>query len=548
MTTMPTLLTLLGWLVDATMKGSVAILLIASAQRLIGRRVGARWRHALWLVVVLRLVVPIAPSSSWSIFNLLPTHPAVSLEMGRVLAHSGLVPSIADSSTRAMQVFHAPLWIVGWRWLAGLWICGIIALVARALIATMRIHRAVRRAARASTATLRKVNDIVDEGRRQLRITRPVRVIETALVDAPALHGVFRPTLLLPEGLSESFDHDELRHVVLHELWHLRRHDVAVNWLLAAVQALHWFNPLVWFAVSRIEEERELACDELTLSCLEEDERFGYGRTILKLLERFRSAGAVPALVGIVNHKQKMKRRLMMITGFRNRSRFSIPVLAALAVVCVVGFTDARGGEHHVALGKLDPAAAQTFQRLDQRVTFDLTNGSFSDLLNTVANKSGVAVTQSPDIATSAVQQAKFTLHAENVPLHAVLMEALMPFDLAPEPNANGVNITKGPSCVVAMHHQHIAAAGATDVVEKEVHVMHDGAHNDAHNEMFSAVTDDTPAGPGQKRIVIHASGPGECKLNADGSLHRELTLSIQEDGAQSQGKLTLDITGVKTK
>jgi hypothetical protein len=143
-------------------------------------------------------------------------------------------------------------------------------------------------------------------------------------------------------------------------------------------------------------EERELACDELALSCLEEDERFGYGRTILKLLDTFHAAKPVPALVGIVNHKQKMKRRLMMIASFRNRSRFSILFVAALAIAGAVGLTDACGGERRIARA-FDPATARTMERLDQRVNLDLTNASFGELLNAVANKIGVAVTQSPN-------------------------------------------------------------------------------------------------------------------------------------------------------
>lgn len=158
-------------------------------------------------------------------------------------------------------------------------------------------------------------------------------MIESPLIDGPALHGVFRPALLLPEGISSTFDRDELRHVVLHELAHLRRHDVAVNWLVNAVRAMHRFNPLVWLAVARIQEERELACDELTLSCLHPHERLGYGRTILKLVAHFRSAGAVPALVGIVNQKEQMRRRLRMISNGGRRSPLALPILAALSAV-----------------------------------------------------------------------------------------------------------------------------------------------------------------------------------------------------------------------
>src|SRR5258708_9444410 len=113
MTAVPTLLTVLGWLVDVTMKGSVAILLIASAQRLIGRGVAARWRHAVWLVVLLRLVVPIVPSSSWSIFNLLPVHDGPSLRIPAALAPGGVAPSIVESTTRTITMLHVPLCIFG---------------------------------------------------------------------------------------------------------------------------------------------------------------------------------------------------------------------------------------------------------------------------------------------------------------------------------------------------------------------------------------------------------------------------------------------------
>jgi bla regulator protein BlaR1 len=77
-------------------------------------------------------------------------------------------------------------------------------------------------------------------------------------VATPSLHGWLRPTLLLPRGFLVSFTREQLRYVVLHELAHLRRSDVLVNWIATAAQVLHWFNPLVRLAVMRLAEEREL--------------------------------------------------------------------------------------------------------------------------------------------------------------------------------------------------------------------------------------------------------------------------------------------------
>lgn len=506
-----------GWLADATIKGSVLIILIAITQRLIAPYVDAKWRHALWLIVLLRLAMPAAPASSFSIFNFLPQQAAIPVRT--IAIESSPQPQLIPFHGLVMTELLAPRpWLGPWRWIAAVWILGALALALRALIATLRVHLAVRRELRHPMQ-----NDVIDDAKRALGITREVRIIETPIVKAPALHGLFRPTLLLPPGLAASFTRDELRHVVLHELWHLRRFDVAVNWLLAAVQAVHWFNPFVWFAVSRIQEEREVACDELALSCLEEEERFGYGRTILKLLERFRAAAPVPALVGIVNHKQKMKRRLTMIASFKNRSRFSILFLALVAAVAGFGLTDASGGER-LKLKKLDPAAAQTMDRLDQRLTFDLKNASLGELLNTVSNKTGVAVTQAPEVATSAAQQARFTLHVENVPAHAVLIETLMPFKLGPEPDANGVTIGRGVGCQMIVD-EDVADDG---VIGKKIE---------------RRIETDTNSNSTDKRVIVRATGSAECKLKADGSMHRELTLNFNENGVESQGKLVLDIT-----
>lgn len=220
-----------------------------------------------------------------------------------------------------------------------------------------------------------------------------------------------------------------------------------------------------------------------------------------------------------------------MIASFQTRSRLSILFVATVLGIAALGLTDARGGERQRVMTRtlLDPAAEQSATRLSERVSFDLSNASISDVLNTVSNKTGLTVAQSADAATSAVQQAKFTIHADNVPAHAVLAEALMPFKLAPVPDANGVTIASAKSCDM-MTREH-GDEGADDgnitkriVVNEETRVS-------------------TSAGE-EKHVRIRTDGPMECRLNADGSMHREMTLKINENGVVSEGKLVIDVTG----
>lgn len=526
-----------SWLADASVKGSVVIVLVAVLHRLLASRVDARWRHALWLLVLVRLALPAGPSSRLSIFNLLPSGSEAAAVAPRTTVLAAAVTEFA--APRIVEVRNAaiPWWAGAARWLVGLWLAGALLLALRTLVASVRLHRAVRRALGAHPPNA-EIDAIVAAECRRLGITRHVRAVECDLVRTPALHGMLRPTLLLPAGMARAFTPEELRHVVLHELWHLRRFDVGVSWILSAVQTLHWFNPFVWFAASRIKEERELSCDELALSFLEEDERLRYGGTILKLLERFRAPVPVPALVGIVNHKQKMKRRLTMIASFRNRPRFTLLFAAAAAVVGLIGLTDARGGEKRL-LRHAGPAMAG---QMEHRISFDLTSASLGELLSTVSSKAGITITQAPSVATSSVQQARFTLHADNVPVHAVLVETLAPFMLMPKPEGDAIVIDKGECALMTKDaSEHDGHGGHGGIVEKRV-IVTEGTGGEAPMEK-ARIESETAPGTVDKEIVIRKMGGGaSCALSKDGTLHRDLTLKMNENGVESNGKLTIDI------
>jgi beta-lactamase regulating signal transducer with metallopeptidase domain len=108
--------------------------------------------------------------------------------------------------------------------------------------------------------------------------------------------------------------------VFLHELAHVKRHDIALGWLTAFLQVLHWFNPLVWLAFHRMRSNRELACDALMLSRTQGEGTQDYGRAIVSLLEHFSVPQPLPGLAGILESKSQLKRRIAMITQFQKNS------------------------------------------------------------------------------------------------------------------------------------------------------------------------------------------------------------------------------------
>jgi beta-lactamase regulating signal transducer with metallopeptidase domain len=352
------------WLFRSSWQAAALIPLVLVAQWMFGNKLAPRWRYALWGLVLIRLALPVSPESAVSIFNFAriapqpavvqPAHSVASAEVRLAVHPSILEPAPIEESlpaalplgtsqpaeSRSPVVLHK---VLSWQIVIPLlWLTGVALLLARIVIEQFRLTNGIRRA--------KPVNDpevltVLDHCRGLMRLRRSPRLFETDLVSSPALCGVWRPCLLLPPGLLSRFSDSELSHVFLHELAHVKRWDIAVNWLAVLLNVLHWFNPLVWLAFARMRADRELACDALALSCAQPDEARCYGRTILKLLEDIPLPSPIPGLVGILEGKARIERRIQMIARFpsRNRGRWlAVPLLSTLAACAL---TDAKQNE-----------------------------------------------------------------------------------------------------------------------------------------------------------------------------------------------------------
>ena len=198
-----------------------------------------------------------------------------------------------------------------------------------------------------------------------MKIRARVDLLETSLVKSPALFGVLRARLLLPPGLVDRFTPAELRYVFLHELAHVKRRDVAMNWLLTLLQVIHWFNPVIWFGFARMRGDRELACDALAMACSGDEEARSYGLTIIKLLETFSRSSSVPGLVGILENKSQMAHRFRRIASFRRGRRRSVLAIGLMMALAAVGLTDAVRSTRAQALKTPAPAGTIHLRVID---------------------------------------------------------------------------------------------------------------------------------------------------------------------------------------
>lgn len=337
----------LRWLLSASAQASVLVVLIIGVQLVLGRWLSPSWRYALWGLVVVRLLMPIAPGSPWSVFNLVPAEPtpAVSAAPLPPMDFTLAVPSeplVASprpvAPVQRTQVADPITWsrVLMWTWAGGamlfaVWVAG----------SHLRLSRRIARDRREPNDDLER---LLQACRERMNIRRRVRVVLTDAAAGPALMGVFRPRILLPGHLVTALSRDQLRHVLMHELAHLRRHDIAVNWLLIALTALHWFNPLVWFAFHRLRSDREPLRDAMVLRRTGTDTGQAYGQTIIRVLEELtRPRLGNPALAGITESRRQMRRRIRLIADFGRRPRKWLAAVGILALLflAAIGLTDA---------------------------------------------------------------------------------------------------------------------------------------------------------------------------------------------------------------
>src|SRR5512147_3269258 len=127
------LASLLTWLTQTTIKGSLMVLLIVALNAAIGRHIDARWRHLLWIIVLLRLALPVAPESRWSLFNLFPAGSHVVRPDGVVHIERVAAPAGAPAAEATMVTVEESPHILLAKSIAALWLLGILALALRTL-------------------------------------------------------------------------------------------------------------------------------------------------------------------------------------------------------------------------------------------------------------------------------------------------------------------------------------------------------------------------------------------------------------------------------
>lgn len=339
-------------------QSSVLILLLFAIDLLVRKRVRAVFRYCIWMLVFVKLVLPPSLSLPTGIGywcgDYLPaesaileeasnlpvtesTTTAMSQDFAVVAAElpqvrpSGPAPEAVAPDLAAPAVSGVSnLLTISWQGVAFLtWLVGVLVLCVLLIQRMWFVKGLIAQSAPAQGRLL----DTLNQCRRQIGIRGNVELRLSKNMLSPAACGLARPIILMPASLLEKLSREKLRAVLIHELAHIKRGDLWVNFAQTILQIIYFYNPFVWLANAIVRRIREQAVDEMVLTKLG-DEAKNYSNTLIDIAEiAFARPMLSLRLIGVVESKKTLKARVKHIL---NRPIPKTAKLGLAGLLCIV--------------------------------------------------------------------------------------------------------------------------------------------------------------------------------------------------------------------
>ncbi|MDA2140557.1 M56 family metallopeptidase [Bacillus cereus group sp. Bc256] len=333
------------WLIETSLMASILVGFILCIKILFRNKLTPRWQYMLWIVLMIRLLLPWSPDSSYSIYSLLSyrssvsevipknmpsTESIVNIESDRTVeSNSKMVTKTSEPEVEVSLEQQTPFSL--YKLAMYVWLVGVFLLAVITFITNSRLY-----------SYIKKQPDIMDEQvatvfnrcKQSMKMKKVVSLRLAGKIASPTVFSFFRPKVLLSKKHMKVLNEQQLQHVFYHELAHIKRNDVAVNWIMYSLILLNWFNPILWYAYFCMREDQELACDAYALTFIDKEEQIAYGHTIITLLEHY--SYQVPSLANLSRNKRTLKRRIVMIKKFQKKS-YRLSLLGVIAIAAIAG-------------------------------------------------------------------------------------------------------------------------------------------------------------------------------------------------------------------
>lgn len=363
--------------------GIVAVLLLL-LQPLTARFFKRKWRYWVWLVLAVRLLLPInlslpsvveveLPRNEIVVTKPTPQAPVTPPEVQDVPT----APDIQDTpvyepidrpvylrpvtTVKSENEKTIPITLV----LGTAWITVAVAMFLYQIATHLLFFRRANRFNH--TVTDEETQDTLNRICSEMGITSKVDVFYNGKIQSPLLVGFFKPRILLPKFPNKPQD---VEMILRHELMHFKRRDIWYKLLVRAALSLHWFNPIVWIMAKASDEDLERACDEDVVKNQNENFRHTYCQSILHVVRMQKSRE--PALAaGFASKQSDLKKRFIRILDMTKRrgGKTALIIVACITVTCTVFIGCELGGVIDVSS---DIGSSDTSSQPDERSPYSI--------------------------------------------------------------------------------------------------------------------------------------------------------------------------------
>ncbi|MFP3411518.1 M56 family metallopeptidase [Bacillus sp. SIMBA_074] len=337
------------WLIETSLMASILVGFILCIKVLFRNKLTPRWQYMLWIVLMIRLLLPWSPDSSYSIYSLLSYSSSVSEVIPKNMPSTESIVNIETNHTVELESNSETVTKNGepevnasaeqqttfslYKLALYVWLAGVIVLAVITFITNRRLYSYIKKQPDITDA---QVVTVFNRCKQSMEMKKAVSLRLAGKIASPTVFSFFRPKVLLSKKHMKVLNEQQLQYVFYHELAHIKRNDVAVNWIMYSLLLLNWFNPILWYAYFCMREDQELACDAYALTFIDKEEQIAYGHTIITLLEHY--SYQAPSLANLSRNKRTLKRRIVMIKKFQKKS-YRLSLLGVIVIVAIASLS-----------------------------------------------------------------------------------------------------------------------------------------------------------------------------------------------------------------
>lgn len=328
---------------------SVLIVILLLADLLLRKRLRAVFRYWLWMLVLIKLLLPVSLSTPASLGTITGNKLNLPVVSPRIFnqenQHYSTAAQPAPTETQPRTVISedshytpspkpilaaaafAPAPILTWQAVVFLiWLVVITAMLLLLIQRVMFVYGLIKQSQKANSL----LTDALEFCRKKIGLKQKVSLKVSPNATSPAVCGLFRPVILIPNNLAPSLGSSHLRAVLMHELAHIKRGDLWINVAQTLLQIIYFYNPLLWLANAVIRRVREQAVDETVQVALAE-KATQYPETLLNVAKlAFERPALSLRLVGVVESKNELKARI------KKMLEMPVPKTAKLGIVGLI--------------------------------------------------------------------------------------------------------------------------------------------------------------------------------------------------------------------